>query len=74
MAVALNADETLLTCVTHDKQLAVYKIGHSPFRGSIISSREIPRNATSMVTTKYDQDGAHHEAILVAVNAGELGK
>ncbi|OQR99951.1 hypothetical protein ACHHYP_03775 [Achlya hypogyna] len=67
VAMALNAEATLLSVATTDKKLTVYEMNST--RGEVVSTREIPRNTTSMVAATY---GNGLEAILVAGNAGEV--
>ncbi|KAF0684785.1 Aste57867_23300 [Aphanomyces stellatus] len=73
VALAFNADGTILLAVSQDKKLAAYKVETQPHLTTVLAeSREVPRNTTSMVTTTYTHDGASQEAVLIAVNAGEV--
>ncbi|CAK4680772.1 unnamed protein product [Aphanomyces euteiches] len=73
IALAFNADASILLAASQDKQLASYKVETSPsFQITLVESREVPRNATSMVTTRYTNEGQSLEAVLIAVNAGEV--
>ncbi|EQC28563.1 hypothetical protein SDRG_13641 [Saprolegnia diclina VS20] len=66
VAIALNAEATLLSVVTQDKKLTVYEMNST--RGEVVSTREVPRNTTSMVAATY----GGKEAVLVGGNAGEV--
>ncbi|RQM30369.1 hypothetical protein B5M09_012735 [Aphanomyces astaci] len=75
VALAFNADASVLLVASQDKQLAAYKVdtqaGH--LQTSLVEAREVPRNATSMVTSRKTlADGTQQDAVLIAVNAGEV--
>ncbi|ETW01062.1 hypothetical protein, variant [Aphanomyces invadans] len=74
VALAFNANASVLLVASQDKQLAAYKVDKlAKLEASLIETRQIPRNATSMVTTSVvAADGSKQDAVLIAVNAGEV--